>query len=68
MVDIKIPDEVVEALRENIHHDCSLKHAIAAALAAWPGMEQRSATELWVGGGPVAIPAHIHLPLPGGDA
>jgi len=33
----QIPDEVVEALRENILHDCSFKHAIAAALNAWPG-------------------------------
>jgi hypothetical protein len=38
----QIPDEVVEALRENILHDCSFKHAIAAALNAWPGAHERT--------------------------
>ena len=33
----QIPDEVLEVLRENILHDCSFKHAIAAAINAWPG-------------------------------
>jgi hypothetical protein len=49
----QIPDEVVEALRENILHDCSFKHAIAAAINAWPGMECR----------PTFTPSRIILPL-----
>lgn len=52
----QIPDEVLEVLRENILHDCSFKHAIAAALNAWPGL--RHAVER-NGSYPVAI-----LPLP----
>jgi hypothetical protein len=35
----QIPDEVVEALRENILHDCSFERALAAALEAWPGAQ-----------------------------
>lgn len=37
MTDITIPPEAVEALRENILHNCSFEGALRAALAAWPG-------------------------------
>jgi hypothetical protein len=45
----QIPDEVVKVLRENILHDCSFKHAIAAAINAWPRMQiHTDGTEDWI--------------------
>lgn len=48
-----IPDEVVEAARDALFSDKGMRGAIAAALAAWKGVDMR----------PTFNPSRIILPL-----
>jgi len=58
----QIPDEVVEALIAALHGEPGLPYrkALAAALAAWPGMLKRPVGSYYA----IVIAAHLVLPLP----
>ena len=63
----QIPPEVVEALAMAWRDEMNSAHAIAAALAAWPGMLGHGDLAPSENGPPLHIEQAIILPLPQED-
>ena len=70
-----IPPQVMQAVARVLADNCDqcddtsnhlgdAYECLVACMAAWPGAERLSATEIHISGHPVAIQARINLPLP----